>query len=119
VQRTNVNAFMKASVDNARTRLYWIAHKTILATFPRRRFFSVIVALDVLVEIGAAAAKNRVVVGRQRKIHSRGFSLRHGRCKLEREKREQRCKKRSHQKKISVSAGRSVSSRFSSTRCRL
>jgi hypothetical protein len=59
----------------------------------------VIVPLDVLVEIGAAAAKNRVVVGRQRKIHSRGFSLRHGRRNLEREKREQRWKKRSHQKK--------------------
>src|SRR5437763_16539059 len=71
----NIDAFMKASVDNTRIRLFRVTHKTVLAAFPRRRFFAVVITLDVLIEIGTVAVKNRVVVGRQRKIDSRRFVL--------------------------------------------
>src|SRR5438477_5547959 len=68
MQTANIDAFMKASVDSTRIRLFRVTHKTVLAAFPRRRFFAVVITLDVLIEIGTVAVKNRVVVGRQRKI---------------------------------------------------
>ena len=76
MHRTNIYAFMKTRVNGAGTRGFGIADETILAAFPRRRFFAVIIALDVLIKIGTAAVKDRVVVRWQRKIDSRRFGLR-------------------------------------------
>src|SRR5438270_1869444 len=76
MERTNVDAFVKPSVNDAGICLFGIAHKTILAAFPRGRFFAVVIALDVLVKIGTAAGKDRIVVRWQRQIDSRRFGLR-------------------------------------------
>ncbi len=79
LQRPNVDAFMKASVNNSSRRLGRIAHESILAAFPRRRFHSLVVALDVLVKLGAVATINRIVVRREREIQRLGLALRQGR----------------------------------------
>ena len=68
LQRPNVDAFMKARVNNSSGGLDRIAHETVLAAFPRGRFHAVINALDVLVKGRTVAAKERVVIGGQGKI---------------------------------------------------
>ena len=78
MKTANVDAFVKAGVNNTGARLLRIAHETVLAAFPRRRFFTAVIALDVLIEVRPAAVKNRVVVGRQCQIDSRRFCLGHG-----------------------------------------
>ena len=100
-QRFNVDAFMKSRVNNSGAGFERVAHKTVPATFPRRRFFSSVVAIDVLVEIRAAVfAKKSVVLGRQRKIDNISRSLRrhfkardheHGKCCQERSHRRFQC----------------------------
>ena len=64
VERANVDTFMEARVNNSRGRLDRVAHETILAAFPRRRFFSFVIALDVLVKSGQIAREKSVVIGR-------------------------------------------------------
>src|SRR4030095_15339488 len=54
-QRANIASLMKPGVNNATCRVRRIAHKTVLTTFPRRRFHALVVALYVLVERGAVA----------------------------------------------------------------
>src|SRR4051794_2634877 len=68
LKRLNVHALMQPRVNNSRGRFDWIADKTIAAAFPRRGFFAMIIALDVLVERRAVAAEERVIVGRQDEI---------------------------------------------------
>ena len=68
LQRPNVDPFVKSRVNNSFRRLNRIAHETVLAAFPRRRFHAFVIALDGLVERRAAAAKERVVIRRQGKI---------------------------------------------------
>src|SRR4030081_1795282 len=63
LQRPNVDAFMKARVNNSSGGLDRIAHETVLAAFPRGRFHAVINALDVLVKGRAVAAKERGGIG--------------------------------------------------------
>src|SRR2546423_4140749 len=55
MKTANVDAFMKAGIDNDRARLFRVTHETVLAAFPRRRFFTSIIALDILIEVRAAA----------------------------------------------------------------
>ena len=52
---------MKAGVNNSSRRLDRVADESILTAFPRRRFYPFVVALDVLIKLGAVAAINRVV----------------------------------------------------------
>src|SRR6516225_8451324 len=76
MQRANVDTLMKTRINNAGARFHRIADETILATFPRCRFFTLIIALDVLIKIRTAAMKDRVVVGRQCKVESRRLRFR-------------------------------------------
>src|SRR5438552_5975755 len=95
MKAADVDAFVKARVNNAPARLLWVAYETVLPAFPRRRFFPVIIALDVLIEIRTAAVKNRVVIGWQRKVESRRFTLSHRRG-VKGESGDQRQKRPAH-----------------------
>src|SRR5437762_1173058 len=66
-QAADVDPFMKPGIHKSDRGLDRIAHETILAAFPRRRFLSFVIALDVLIKRGAAARKKRMVVGWQDK----------------------------------------------------
>src|SRR5207248_3867759 len=46
----DVDAFMKPSKNNSRRRFDRVADKSILTAFPRRRFYPVVIALDVLIK---------------------------------------------------------------------
>src|SRR5262249_9804569 len=74
-QRTDIDSFVKARVNNPGLCFYRIADETILAAFPRIRFLAVKIALDVLIKIRPVAAENGVVVRGQDKIESRPFIL--------------------------------------------
>src|SRR5438874_7361833 len=98
---------MKSRVNNSGVCLLRIAHETVLAAFPWPRFFTAIITLDILIEVGPAALKNCVVVGRQCQIdspemigpreffRSRRFSLRQS-DRLQGADRGQRWKQRTH-----------------------
>ena len=51
----DVDSFMKAGINDADRCLVGIAHKTILATFPRHGLGAFVIALYVLIKCGAAA----------------------------------------------------------------
>ena len=56
-----------------------------------------VIALDVLVEIGTAPVKKRVVIGRQGKIDNLRFALRNNR-KVRDDEREQRRNEQTHRR---------------------
>ena len=62
VQSANIDSFVKAGVNQACRRLNGIAHESVLAAFPWRRFHSVVVTLDVLIECGTIAREKSVVI---------------------------------------------------------
>ena len=68
MQAADIDPFVKSGVNEPDCGLDRITHKTILAAFPRRRFLSFVIALDVLIKRGATARKKSMVVGRQNKI---------------------------------------------------
>src|ERR1051325_9102286 len=84
LERANIYPFMKPRIDQPGARLHRVAHETVLAAFPRRRFFTLIIALDVLIEVAAAAAEQRGVAGRQNKIENIGFGVRPCRAAFQR-----------------------------------
>ena len=65
VQAPDVDPFMESGIDQTLRRRHWIAHEAITAAFPGRRFFTVKIALDVLIKIRTAFAKKRIVIRRQ------------------------------------------------------
>src|SRR6266849_3502367 len=46
----NIDSFVKAGIDGAACGVDGIAHKAVFAALPRRRFFSLVIAFDVLVK---------------------------------------------------------------------
>src|ERR1051326_1911033 len=70
MQRTNINSFMEAGVDDACRRLLRIATAAVLAALPRARFHAFIIAIHVLVKRGTIACKESVVIRRKNKIES-------------------------------------------------
>ena len=68
VHWANIDSFVKAGVNHATCRVDGIAHKTVLAALPRRRFHAVVIAFDVLIKRGAVTREQRVIVRRQNKI---------------------------------------------------
>src|ERR1041385_4788683 len=68
VDRFNVDSFVESRVNSSGGRRLRIANKAVLAAFPRIRFRAVIIALDVLIKLGASAVKQRVIVGRQTQL---------------------------------------------------
>src|SRR6266567_7896257 len=61
LERPDVDPFMEPSINNSSRRLDRVADKAILTAFPWRRFYSFVIAFDVLVECGPAAREKRVV----------------------------------------------------------
>ena len=68
LQRADVDSFMKTRVNNSGGRLDRIAHESILATFPGRRFYPFVVALNVLVELGPGVTIDRIVFRWEREV---------------------------------------------------
>src|SRR5205085_3116553 len=93
----NVDSFMKAPVNDAAACSFRIAHESVLAALPRRRFLPVIIALDVLIKISrrGGTVKERVVVCRQNEVERRVFVLSLRLCKNE--SAEGDCKNPAHQ----------------------
>ena len=75
LHRANVDAFMEARVNQTAGGFDRVAHKTVLATFPRRRFHSFVISSDILVKFRAAAVEKCVVIRRQREIQVAGCRM--------------------------------------------
>src|SRR5215204_120138 len=73
---TNIDALMESRVDQPAGGLERISHKPILAALPWRRLHALKITGDVLVERGAAAIEERVIVGWQREAQTRFRTLR-------------------------------------------
>src|SRR6266487_5340442 len=67
LERPNVDAFMEPCVNNSRRGLDRVPDKAVLTAFPWRRFYSFVIAVDVLIEPGPTAREKRVVRRRQDK----------------------------------------------------
>src|SRR5947209_3507732 len=59
---------MKTCVNRSLPGRLGVTDKSVLAALPRIGFLTVIITFDVLIECGAAAMKDRVIVGWQREI---------------------------------------------------
>jgi hypothetical protein len=70
VHGPDIDSFMKAGVNDAARSVFGITHKPVFAALPRRRFYSVVVTLDVLVKCRAVSRKKSVVVGWENKIEA-------------------------------------------------
>ena len=64
LERADVDAFVKTRVDDPGRCLDRIPDEAVAAAFPWRRFFAVIIALNILIECRPIAAKERVVLSR-------------------------------------------------------
>src|SRR5947208_249372 len=86
VQGANIDPFMKTGINNATCRVRRITHKTVLAAFPWRGFYALVVAFDVLVECSPAAGKQDIIVSWQHEIDSLILSHRCDEYQSQREK---------------------------------
>src|SRR5437867_986836 len=64
----NINAFVKAGVNDASRSAFRITDKAVLAALPWCRLHAVIVAVDILVKSGAVSRKKSIVVRWQNRI---------------------------------------------------
>ena len=59
MERANVDSLMKPCVNNSGPGLDRIPHESVLSAFPGRGFHAFVIALDILIERGAPAVKQR------------------------------------------------------------
>jgi hypothetical protein len=62
LQRPDVDAFVKPSVNNSGRRFDRIADESILTAFLRRRFHPLVVGIDVLINVGFVDAIIGIVI---------------------------------------------------------
>src|SRR3954469_9230088 len=68
LERLYVDSFVKTRVNDTGGSLDWVADKSVASALPRRGFFAVIIALDILVEGRTVAAEQGIIVGRKNQV---------------------------------------------------
>jgi hypothetical protein len=68
LKRLDVDSFVKTRVNDPGGSLDWIADESVAPAFPRRGFFAVIIAFDILVKGRTVAAEQGIIVGRKNQV---------------------------------------------------
>ena len=76
MHRANIDSFVKAGIDGAACGVDGVADKAVFPALPRRRFFSLVIAFDVLVKSRTIAREQSVIIRWQIKIEGDRFRVR-------------------------------------------